>query len=172
MKKLALFIALLFAFAFLLSYVKGQSELTESTSSLPTERRYHNWKMAWESSYDSQLNTSNQVPLIEQSLLQNSIEFRSIGPKKITWLKTNTAYSTNHRQQSNYFTGFEAGYSHKISRLEYTADLEVGYTRHFNFGRAGGEIAKTFRGEQLQIRPFARVDYYFPIDNFGDIRTN
>lgn len=173
MKKLILFIVALFFCAFLFSYAKGQSAFNAGSPAQPQPepRSSRTWNMEWESGYQSSLETPNKTALIERSVITGKIRFANIKPKRTMWLATNAARATS-RNHPDYYLGIAAGYESQFDRFALSADAEVGYTHGFNYGRAGGGIAKKVHKENYELKPFTRLDYYFPIDNFGSRRAH
>ncbi len=167
MKKLIWILAVVFAL-YIGAFSQGEPSQMTVMKDIEQEKRKQkrSWRPSAEISFTSEVTTPNGVELLESSSANTAFRFVNISGKQTTWLQTKLGKPMK-RDQTEYFYGFAVGTSRDLDNFQVTADAEVGYSRHFNYGRVGGKIAKHFGGEKIGIEPFMRMDFYFPIDNFG-----
>lgn len=171
MKKLICTIVVLFALAFLYSYAKGQDIDAEAQAKpATTVRDSQQWKLTWEKSLDSSLETRNLVPLAERVAITNATRFTTEFKGRTVWLESKLGRSSGPNDY-NYLVGFSGGIQKKAGEFDIIFEAQANYSRYFNYGSVGGEVGRRFHSENFSVKPFSRLDYYFPIDNFGNTLT-
>ncbi|QQS23116.1 hypothetical protein IPM19_00930 [bacterium] len=123
------------------------------------------WKFGWEASFRSKVETGNKAELIESPVNAYRARFKNFSTTREYTLETTAGFTTKRSHNDQYFN-FRAEASQKITdKSAITGDLEFTFTGFRSLGRTGIEVSKKFHKEQYQLKPYSRVDYYFPLGN-------
>lgn len=169
MRRYIWLILIVLALAFAYSTAEGQSKLEikdvpkTATSSAPKQ-----WVLKWENSFNSKLTASNKAEIINRPFVKTSTRFTNYQPNRSIWIETSIGHTVNGANWPNYLLGMDAGIERKFGKYYFAASGEINYTRYYNFGRIGTEAGRFLGEESVTLKPFTRLDYFFPTDNFGE----
>lgn len=121
------------------------------------------WQYSAEFSTRSKADTTNKVELFDTSITAFTSKFTNSGDKTEYSLES-TAGFTNREQFDNHFYIFKASANRKFNHnFNLGAQSEFTFTRIKSFARTGIEFNKEFSSDQISVKPFSRVDFYFPL---------
>ncbi|HMR55611.1 MAG TPA: hypothetical protein PKD34_03410, partial [Candidatus Doudnabacteria bacterium] len=131
MKKYIWWILTVFALAFAYSAVRGQSTLEIKGTPKTTEpSASKQWVLRSENSFDSEFRAVNKAEIIDRPFAKTSTRFTNYKPNQTIWIETNAGHTVNKTGPQNYLVGLNAGIERKLGKFQFTANVEVNYTRY------------------------------------------
>lgn len=179
MKRIIALVLAMFLIAFLISYAKGQTQLSLDPSNLPNtdKESRHNWSASIEFSYVSKLENDVKEPILNGGTNLTYFTFRKEHFGGVTKLSTSAGYATKRNLPDHGYFGFKVERAqHMGKHLELLVGTKFDLTRSLRYGSIfGGAAFKIGKETEFQKPPkqrhgkeakiFTKVDYYFPIDN-------
>lgn len=179
MKRIMIFVAMLFLIAFLISYAKGQTQLVLDSSNFPKSEKepQKNWKPSLEFSYSSKLENDAKDTIFDGGTSLTNFTVRKEHLGGITKLSTTAGYTAKRSLPDHGYFGFKAERAqHLGEHFELLIGTKFDLTRSLRYGSIfGGAAFKLGNEIEFQKPPeqrhgkeatiFTKVDYYFPIDN-------
>lgn len=166
---LACFVTLVF----FLTPAMGQSSPTLVLNPVEpkTERHKRFWNFSSEFTTTNKVETENKVGLIESPTTSYTSRFITGNNKRHIFLQSTAGFTSRQFSYDRVFN-FRAGVTQKIAyEATLTGEAEFTFTRFKRIGRAGIEFAKKFTTEKTSVKPFSRVDYYFPLGSDYQIQN-
>lgn len=179
MKRIIVFVAVLFAIGFLISYAKGQTQLTTDSTTLPKSEKetQHNWKTSLEFSYLSKFENDTKDTILDGPTSLSTFTFHKEQFGGTTKLTTYAGYAPKRSLLNHGYFGFKAERIKPLGRrFELSYGTKLDFTRSLRYGSIFGGTAIKL-GEQsdhggnqhsktgIEGRIFTKIDYYFPVDN-------
>lgn len=156
-------LSILLILAFVISGL-SQSEFHISGSPA-SEKKQPEWRFGWELSTKAKLTANNTAALIDSPVATYKVRFQYFSIDRDYTLETTTGFTTQGPDHDQYFN-FRTEVSQRLPKhTAVTADSEFIFTGYRSLGRAGLEISKRFAREKFTLKPFTKVDYYFPLGN-------
>ena len=152
---------------FFLTPAMGQSSPTLVLNPVEpkTERQKRFWHFSWEFTTTNKVEKENKVGLMESPTTSYTSRFTTGNHKRDFFLQSTAGFTTRQFSDDRVFN-FRAGVTQKLAyEATFTADTEFTFTRFKRVGKTGFEFAKKFTAEKGYVKPFSRVDYYFPLGN-------